>query len=704
MRLNIFDRLSFLSLFLVVVLLPIFCLPFTNIPVEVSKGLLLVVGLAACIIFWAIARFYDGKIILPKSWLLVSGFGIVLATFLSALFSKTSQVSLFGTMFDIGSFWFIFSGFMLMLLSSVIFRTLKQVKIVLLGTILSSVLVVIFQSVRLFIPTALSLGILADKTGNILGSWNALGLFSGFAALMFLLVIEFFPISKMEKIVLQIFILLSILLTVVVGFSLVWMLLGIFSLIIFVYKASITVESHENKAGEESALVGGEKKHFPVTSFVVLMISLLFFMSGQFIYGFIPASLQIPNTEISPSLADTMSITKTVIVKNPVFGTGPNRFGEAWSMYKPAWINNTQFWDTSFNSGSGLLPTLTVTTGIIGIIAWIIFFILFLVIGVKSVFFSMKNKVNWEMVAFFILSLYLFISSFFYLTGMVIFLLSFVFTGVFVGLAASNSNREISISFLNDHRKSFFSMLLLILVIISSAAITFKYIERFVSVSYFGKAITATTEPLAEGFIGKALALYSNDLYLRTYSQIYLIKLNTIANKGSNLSDADKADIQTSFDQVVSSAQAAVSYNSSNYLNYQLLGSVYQAAGSLGVADAYSKSVQAYQDASNLNPLNPGLKLAMASVSFLNKKVQEAKDYANVALSLKPDYVDTLIILSQIAKSEGNNSEALSYAKDALAITPDDKNLIQYIDSLNQPVPAPVSTPEPAPTTNKSKN
>ena len=478
----------------------------------------------------------------------------------------------------------------------------------------------------------------------------------------------------MGKILLGIFILLSILLAAAVNFPLVWILLGISSLIIFVYKVS-TLQRNENEE---------EKKHFPIVSFVVVMIALLFFLiSGQFIGSFIPNRLQISNTEVSPSLGATMSVTKGVLVKYPVFGVGPNRFGEAWSMYKPAVINNTQFWNVSFNSGSGLLPTLTATTGSLGILAWIVFFILFLFIGVKSVFSSIKNGVNWEMMAFFVLSLYLFVSSFFYFTGTVIFLLSLAFTGVFIGLAASNSNREISISFLNDHRKSFFSILVLILVVIFSVATSFKYIERFASISYFGKALSASTEPVAENFIGKALSLYSNDLYLRTYSQIYLVKLNSIASKGSSLSDADKTDLQASFDQAVNSAQMAAAYDPSNYLNFQLLGSVYQTVGALGVKDAYSKAVMAYQTASNLNPLNPGLKLAMAGASFVDGKVKDAKDYANEALSLKQDYVDALVTLSQIAKSEGNNSGALSYAQAALSLAPTDKNLIQYVNSLN---------------------
>ena len=547
-----------------------------------------------------------------------------------------------------------------------------------LGTILSSAFVLIFQSARLFAPTILSLGIFADKTGNVLGSWNALGLFAGFAGLMFLLVIEFFPISKLEKILLQIFILLSILLAAAVNFPLVWILLGISSLIIFVYKASVTLGGNVEEGG---------KKHFPIISFVVVVICLLFFMSGQFVGGFIPSRLKISNNEVGPSFAATMSITKGVLTQSPVLGIGPNKFAAAWSMYKPVSINNTQFWDVSFNSGSGLLPTLTSTTGILGILAWVVFLILFLIIGIMSVFSNIKNGVNWVMMAFFVLSLYLFISSFFYFTGAVIFLLSLAFTGVFVGLATSSAGKEISISFLNDHRKSFFSILVLILLIVASLGLAFKYIERFASVVYFGKALSAQTVPAATDSINKAITLYSNDLYLRTYSQIYLVKLNSIVSKKGVLSDADKADLQASFDQAVNSAQLAAAYDPQNYINFQLLGSVYQAVGSLGVKDAYSKAVLAYQSASLLNPLNPGLKLSMANASFADGKAKEAKDYANRALALKGDYIDALLTLSQIAKSEGNITDALLYGQRALALDPNNKNILQYINSLNNSAP-----------------
>src|SRR3989344_4266210 len=217
MKSNIFDKISFLSLFLVVVLLPFFFLPFTNIPIETLKGLLLVVGLAVCIIFWAIARFSDGKISFSKSLILVGGAGIILAFFLSALFSEASGISFFGTIFEIGTFWFISAGF---------------------------------------------------------------------SALTSLLISEFFLVTRKTQWILRILVLFSMVFIAAVNLLFVWEILGIFSLFIFVYKVS--VNSNE-KDGEE------KKIHFPAFSFIIVMITLLFFISGAFIGEILPRHLGLSN-------------------------------------------------------------------------------------------------------------------------------------------------------------------------------------------------------------------------------------------------------------------------------------------------------------------------------------------------------------------------------------------------------------------------
>jgi hypothetical protein len=599
---------------------------------------------------------------------------MVLVFFISAFFSTARQVSFFGTMFDIGSFWSMVAFFVLMLALSISIKNNQKAGQILLGLVISGAVILIFQVAHLFYPAALSLGVLGDKTSSIVGSWNVFGIFAGFFSILAIFIMEFFPISKLQKVILGVLVFLAVFIIAAVNSSLVWALLGFFSLLIFIYKVALSF--NENKEAHLNI-------NFPITSFIFILIPLLFFMSGQFIGGYIPNKLGLSNLEISPSFTATMSVAKSAIMKDPVLGIGPNRFGDIWSMYKPIGINNTPFWDTRFDFGSGLLPTLAATTGVLGILSLLAFLFVYLLTGVTSIFLAFKNSNNQMVPLYFLLSLYLLVAAFFYPVGMVLFALAFACIGIFVGLFNSSiSGGEINVSFSNNPKKSMISLLLLVAVMVTSFILAFKYVERLASVSYFSKALNAETIDLATVGIGNANLLYQNDLYLRSYSQVYLLKLNSLISKGSSLTDEEKASLQGNLDEALKGANSAILFNKENYQNYTMSGSVFNMLASLGVEGSSDKAIEAYKQASLLNPLNPGIQLALARSSFANGKVKEAKDYANAALALKADYIDAYIVLSQIAKSEGSNSSALSYAEKALSLAPADKDLIKYVNSL----------------------
>ncbi|HEU0085901.1 MAG TPA: hypothetical protein VFQ59_03010 [Candidatus Paceibacterota bacterium] len=680
---NILDRISFWSLFATIVLLPVFFLPFVTVPAETSKGLLLIVGLVVSLIFWTAARFSDGKLSIPRSPIIIAGLGVVLAFLLSALFSPAMKVSLFGTMLDTGTFFFMLSAFLLLFLSSIILRDIKNARMVFWGVIASSLALLIFQVLRMFIPEMLSLGILGAKTDTLLGSWNAFGIFAGFSTVLSLFVIEFFSLPKVAKGILGFLVVLSLFVSAAVNLLLVWVLLGVFALLVFIYKLSFSY-SLRNKEGEE-----GKKGHFPLFSFGLVLVSLLFFMSGQFIGGYLPETLGLSTMEVGPSFGATLEVAKQALADSPLFGTGPNRFGEAWNMYKSGSINSTIFWDTSFGAGSGLIPTLAVTTGALGILALLVFFYLFISAGVKSLFASIQSSAGKEMAVFFVLAFYLFVSAFFYVTGPVIFLLAFAFTGAFAGLASTyRQNGDFEFSFLDDPRKSFFSILGLVLLMLVSAAAGFKYVERFASIPFFQKTLSATEISAAETSMLRAVSLHSNDLYLRTYSQVYMTKIGELAAKGSALTEEEQAVLQASIEEAIGSAQLATAYDKTNYLNFASLGSVYNTVGALGVEGAYGQAFDAYTTAATLNPLNPGIKLAMARVSFANNRVDDARILGEEALALKPNYVDALLVLSQIEQNSGNNAKAVSYAETALSLVPGNQELTDYVNSLKRGAPA----------------
>jgi uncharacterized membrane protein YecN with MAPEG domain len=583
-------------------------------------------------------------------------------------------------MLDIGTFYFMLSAFLLMLVSSIILRDVKKAKIVFGGFVISSAVLLVFQTLHLFMPKIFSLGILTGNIDNLVGSWNTLGLLAGLSVIVSLFVIEFSLISRRMKILFSALIILSVFLVATANFLLIWYLLGIFALFVFIYKVSFSLTKQQAPT---------VKRSFPVASFCIIMVSLLFLMGGQFVGGFLPSRLGISNIEIRPSFSSTLSVAKDVLAKDPILGVGPNRFVQAWDMYKPSVINATRFWDTSFNTGSGLLPTFLVTTGSLGILAWVSLFALILFVGFKMLFvIQKKNITNLGVIIFFVMSLYLFVSSLFYPVGLALFLLAFAFLGIFIGIyCASKEKGEFTFSLIDDPRKSFFLILLLVVIMVVSASAGFKYVKRFASIPYFQKTLSAQTIPEAQAAINKAIALYSNDLYFRTYAQVSIAKLNSLVAKGQSITDSEKAELQASSDQALNSAQMAISYDPTSYLNYKMLGSLYDLLGSLGAAGAYDKAVETYNVASTLSPLNPSLKLSLANSSLLGGKTKEAKDYATQAISLKSDYIDALIFLSQVSRKEGNKADALSYAEAALSFSPQDQNLVQYVNSLKNVSP-----------------
>ncbi len=694
---NILDRISFWSLFCVIVLLPVFFLPFTNVPIETAKGLLLVIGIVVSVIAWSAARFSDGKIYLPKSYITLGAVGVTLSFLVSSLVSSSSKLSFFGVMLDTGTFWFMFAAFVLMLMSSIVIRDEKKARLVLLGIAASSLLVFVFQIFRFMMPETLSLGVLGGKTSNLIGSWYSLGLFAGLSAIVSLFVVELLPVPKNTKIFFSVVAAVSLILVMCVNLPLTWQLIGVFALLIFVYKLSFSSNSNEEN----------KKAQFPAFSFGVVMVSLLFFMSGQFIGNILPDKLGLVDVEISPSASSTFSVAKSTLKEDPIFGIGPNKFNQAWVMYKPDIINSTQFWNTPFMFGSGLLPTFAVTTGIVGILAWLILIVLFVMNGVKNILWSIKGRMNHESVLYFLIALYLMVAAFFYASGVVLFLLAFAFLGIYIGIfASSRENGVMEISFLEDPRKSFFSILLLVVLMIVSAGISFKYIERFASVSYLRGALAADTVEKAEASINKAIQLHQNDFYFRTYAQIYLFKLNTLISKQTALTEDEKVLLQSYFDEAVNASNLAISYDKENYLNYDMLGAVYNTAAGLGVKDAYAKSIEAYLQASKLNPKNPALKLAISKNYFADNKIKEAKDFAKESIALKPNYTLGLIFLSQLEKNQGNNTEAILYAEQALSTVPGDKDVLQYLNSLkgNGGNITPSTTTEPITETEKKED
>jgi hypothetical protein len=97
------------------------------------------------VIAWSAARFSDGKIYLPKSYISLGILGVTVSVLISSIVSSSSKLSFFGVMLDIGTFWFMLSAFVLMFMSSIMIRDEKKARLVLTGLAFSSLFLSIFE-------------------------------------------------------------------------------------------------------------------------------------------------------------------------------------------------------------------------------------------------------------------------------------------------------------------------------------------------------------------------------------------------------------------------------------------------------------------------------------------------------------------------------------------------------------------------------
>jgi tetratricopeptide (TPR) repeat protein len=676
---GVFDKIARTILLVTVGLLPLFFIPALGLGVEVSKTYLLAFGVAFGFIFWIIGRLVDGTLSIPKNLFVVSSLVLVFVFFLSALFSPAPSVSFGGQSLEVGTFasLLVFVGFFI--LATTVFRNAKHVTMVYFALFVGFIASSLFQLLYLFIgPKYLSLGTFFNSTSNLVGKWNDYAIFIGLIALLGLLTIELFQLNKIQKIILSGILVVSAFFLALVNFISVWIVLGVFALVVFIYTLSI------RRLGEgENAL-----KVFPFPSFFAVVVCLLFILGNTFAGGFLSSKFGIFQTEVRPSLSSTAQVMKASMWKHPILGEGPNRFSEAWSLYHTQDVNSSLFWDTNFTSGFGLIPSFAVTTGILGILAWIAFITLFVWFGIRyALRFNGERSVNYSLVSTFVLSLYLWIFAIIYNPGVVPFALAFGFSGMMIGLAISKGYvDEFQVSFLKDPRHSFFSILALVVVLIALIGGVYVVIEKLAGTIAYARSTQVPNTPegmdLADTRLSKAISLDANDLYYRNLALLSMVKLNTLINNQDISKETLKTQFQAFFGRATAAAQAAINLDKTNAQNWVTIGQVYQSVVPLSIPGAYENAKQAYLEAQKRSPLNPGIELILARLDVDKKDTASARVHIEQALKLKPNYTEAVFLLSQIEVSEGNIDKAITRVENATTLDPNNSNLFFQLGLL----------------------
>lgn len=681
-----FDNLSLFVLSICLFALPWFNLPLWGTAMDFGKKFLLISCALLAFILWLLGRLQESRLVLPKNYILFGILGVTASTLLSTIFSGSFWNSFGGLGFELDAFISILTGAALLFLFSALFQTRKRFLGVYLGIFVVSLVVFLLQFLVIFllrVNVLASLKPLASLFANnlfssLVGKWYDFGVYFGFIGLSSLIMLELFSLKEMPlfRYFISICFVASLAALAFVNYLPIWIAVGVFSLIIYVYKMSFWASKNQDPERVKKAT------DFFRPSFFVVLVALLFITLGSAdkfgnTLSVWRANLGVSVFDVKPSWVSTYDIAKKTLHDDPLLGAGPNNFSTEWMQNKPVVVNETPYWDINFRFGVGLIPTMFVTNGVLGLAVWLVFLAAILWYGFKFIFsINQDRSTRALLILSFCGSVYLWLFAIIYVPDNFLLALAFIVTGLFSAILTDTrivKNAELLLT--KDPRLNFASVLLFVALTIGSVVGGYLLIQKYISVYIYQKGLytlqTLGNLDEARSLVGRAIKLSEQDLYYRTMSELDILQINRLLSQSEVSQEEAQARFATLLDSAINNARQATEVGENDYLNWLSLGKVYEAVVPLGVENAYENAAASYLRAQKLNPNSPSILLEnFARLEISNKNLAKAKEYIKQSLAVKPDYSPAVSLAAQIYAEEGNTEVAIRKMEEFAAIYP----------------------------------
>ena len=625
---------------------------------------------------------------------------VVGAAFLSAIFSGDIQDAIVGSVFGPLSAGFLAVMALVMTSTLVLQRSkILTVKALALFGCVSGLLLVYSILRIIFGAGFLPLGSFTEVTISPIGGFNDFALFAGLIVILGLITLLQLPLRGLTQGAVALLIFLGLFVLSVVNFFNIWLVIGFFGLLLFVYILSRDTLFADATEPESKQPVS---KVLLITTALVCAVSAVFVVSGDYVGSKISTLTNIQYIEVRPSIEATIDITKAVYKENVLFGIGPNRFSDAWRVHKDRSINDTIFWDTDFGAGSGYVPTLFTTLGALGGVLLVVFHLFFLRLGYRM---FLKNSIRdsyWYYFGIFSFTgaVFLWGMSYVYVPGVSILLLTALFTGfTFVAHGASTKATLVTIPLARNRRRGFFLMAAAIVVIVLSIGGLLAITQQHTAQARFSESqATASSVAEFEQVAQASFALFPDDRFVSARAQIQLATLSSIVDIAEP-TEEDQQRFQFAVEQAGVFAQQAVQADPTNPDNHAILAGLYSTLNRAGFDGADERAFTALSTAQELDPLNPAYKLIAAQIAIRSGDVEQARSEIAASLGLKRNYTQALYLSAQLDISQGNVESAIATTQAIIALEPN--NPTRYFQlgvllSASENVPAAIAAFEAA--------
>jgi cytochrome c-type biogenesis protein CcmH/NrfG len=668
-------------------------IPSSATPLVTTKAYLLSAGTLITLALYILARLSRGNVIFPPIVLVGALWLPMIAYTLSSVFSGSSFANaLWGTSLETDTLGFILAITFFGTLSALILRRSENYRSFL------SVGAWVFGILALLQTLVVVVGQISPATispaFSVVGSFTDLAFILGLGLIGSLITFRFVELSKNVRRGLLISSILGLFLLAIANSSLVWVLVALVALGFFVEsvmrrgpKGSET-DLDETSFIDEAPSGKDEGSRSLILPLITLVVS-LFFLIGGTLGGALANSLHVNVLNVRPSWQSTYSVAQKTFTTDPLFGTGPNTFGVEWLKYRDTSLNSTVFWNLQFLSGVGYIPTSLITTGLFGVLAWVIFLALFIGLGLRSLIRRAPQDayVRYVAILSFIATVYLFTIAFFDLPNAIVLTLAFVFAGLFASTTRYGAqSKQWGVIFSRSPRIGFVVVFSLTLLLLASVVVAYSLTEHYIATKSLAQAQVAFANgdfESADSIAQSSVAFAQSAFAYQVQAGVAMARLNQIMSS----STLPKAQAQQMYQTILSSginaALTATNLDPSNVQSWLVLGNLYSQAVPLTVKGAYDSAKTAYDKARLLDPTNPQIPYIMAQLNIANKDIKKAQEDLKIAIALKQDYTDAIFLLSQLEVQSGNIKEALEASLAAAYFTPNNPNILFQVGILS---------------------
>lgn len=331
--------------------------------------------------------------------------------------------------------------------------------------------------------------------------------------------------------------------------------------------------------------------------------------------------------------------------KSALLGFGPGNIIDAFTLYKPIDFNASDFWNLRFGTSSNFYLSILTNLGIIGLALVAFFVVKFATLAKARLALETTTSLEKGFIAS--VSLILLLGLVFPTPTVSLFLL-FAVSG---SLMAFYRLKGVSLYAKSvEPEKARYLGFALCLVLLAALVGGGWFLGRFALADYFfAQSLQAAAQNNGKDTYDlqiKALELNPyNSNYRISYSQTNLALANSLAGQ-PNLTDEQKQTIITLVQQAIREARLAAALTPKRAGAWENLSLVYRNLINFAQgADQWAVASQ--NQAAQLDPTNPRLRLDLGGIFFAAQDFQNAAQIFNQAVNLKPNFANAHYNLAQ---------------------------------------------------------